>query len=364
MNPTRPYGARIALALAAVGCAAVGDAPAAEEPGLNVRDMKLFRFEFDNDTFVGSDDAFTAGWSIQVHSPMLDEWSPGLERWIGRLPTLSDDDEGERIVRTSWGVTQLIITPDDVTIAAPQLDDAPWAGLLGGYVSWSAYDNRRLAALQVYVGCIGPCSHAEDVQKFVHSNLDFGERPEGWSNQLDDEFLVNLNYEYRRKVWASAARYDSSRLGNDLSVGAQVGIGGFATYAEAWIEYRFGWDIPQGFTKFADPPALGIALDPVYLDPSGPEVEQRRWRFYFNLVARVRSFDEFVATEGGDTQNGGFYPQIVASPGDEQVIVGFHVAKIPLAIHLTYYRYLDDGDVTGVMPTELDWVNLSFERRF
>ena len=53
-------------------------------------------------------------------------------------------------------------------------------------------------------------------------------------------------------------------------MGAQVGIGSFATYAQAWIEYRFGWDIPQGFTKFADPPAFGIALDPVYIDPSGP----------------------------------------------------------------------------------------------
>ena len=46
-----------------------------------------------------------------------------------------------RIARWAWGITQLIITPEDVTIAAPQPDDAPWAGLLGGYVSWAAYDN-------------------------------------------------------------------------------------------------------------------------------------------------------------------------------------------------------------------------------
>jgi hypothetical protein len=346
-----------------IGCAAAGQAPAADQLGTSLRDMKLFRFEFDNDTFVGSDNAFTAGWSVQVHSQLLDEWTPGLADWIGRLPGLGDDGKGGRIARWSWGVTQLIITPNDVMIAAAQPDDAPWAGLFGGYVSWSAYDNERLAALQAYLGCVGPCSGAKEVQTFVHDDLGFGEMPEGWSNQLDNDVLVNLNYEYRRKIWTGSAEYETDRWGRDLSIGTQVGIGSFATYAEAWIEYRFGWDIPRGFTKLPDPPALGIALDPVYLDPTGPQVVQRSWRPYFNVVARVRSVDRFVATEGGDTQNGGYYSPVVSTPGDRQLIVGVHVAKIPLAFHLTYYRYFDD-EVTGVIPSKLDWVNFSFERRF
>jgi hypothetical protein len=197
----------------------------------------------------------------------------------------------------------------------------------------------------------------------VHDDLRFGETPVGWANQLDNDVLFNLNYEYRRKLWAGAAKYETSRWGRDLSVGTQVGIGSFATYAEAWVEYRFGWDIPRGFTKHADPPALGIALDPVYIDPSGPSAVQRSWRPYFNVVARVRSVHEFVATEGGATQNGGFYSPVVMSPGDEQVIVGAHFAKVPLAFHLTYYRYLDDA-VAAAVQSELDWVSLSFERRF
>lgn len=60
----------------------------------------------------------------------------------------------------------------------------------------------------------------------------------------------------------------------------------------------------QGFTKFADPPALGVALDPVYMDPNGPPVE-RRWRAYANVVARVRSVDKFAATRSGQPQDGG-----------------------------------------------------------
>ncbi len=350
------------LAIVALACATMSQA-IGDEPKKDVRDMKLFRFEFDNDTLLDSDDAFSAGWSFQVHSAMLDEWPPGLAGWIGRFPTLGDDGKGGRIVRWSWGITQLIITPTDVMIAAAQPGDAPWAGLLGGHVSWAAYDGRRLAALQMYVGCVGPCSHAESAQKFVHNDLGFGERPEGWPNQLTNRVLVNLNYEYRHKVWTGGAHYETNRWGHDLAVGTQVGVGSFATYASAWIEYRFGWGIPQGFTELADTPALGVTLDPVYFDPSRASPVRRTWKPYFNLVARRRDVQKFAATEGGMTENGEFYQPVVSTPGDKQVIFGVHAAKMPLAFHLTYYHYLDGGAIAAV-PSDLDWVNFSFERRF
>lgn len=323
--------------------------------------MKLFRLEFDDDSFLGSDDGFSAGWSVQVHSPMRGRWAPGLAGWIGRFPGLHDDTAGGRVVRWSWGVTQLIVTPHDVTSAAPQAGDAPWAGLFGGYVSWAAYDNRRLAALQAYVGCVGPCSQADVAQKLVHNDLHLGDAPRGWPNQLDDHILLNLNYEYRRKLWSGRAPDESRRGRKDISVGAQAGIGSFATYAEAWIEYRFGWDLPAGFTELADPPAFGIALDPLYPDEDGPGAPERSWRPYFTIVARLRAIARFAGTESGPTQNGRFYVKVGPAPRDRQVIVGVHFAKLPLAFHLSYYRYFDDAVIGS---SRLDWVNVSFERRF
>lgn len=167
------------LLLLLVCAAAVCQPLRAGELPRNIRDLKLFRFELDDDSFLGSDDAFSAGWSIQVHSPLLDRWPPGLAGWIGRLPGLRVAGDNGRIVRWSWGITQLIVTPRDVTIAAARYGDAPWAGLLGGYGSWAAYDDRRLAAFQAYIGCVGPCSLAENAQKFVHNDLHFGADPKG-----------------------------------------------------------------------------------------------------------------------------------------------------------------------------------------
>lgn len=353
----------LALLMVLIGCAALAPVLAADSPGHNLRDARLFRFEFDNDLLIGSDDAFTAGWSFQVHSPMRDEWKPGLASWIGRLPTLGDDGAGGRIVRSATGVTQLIITPQNILISTAQPDDAPWAGTLGGYVSWTSYDNTRLAALQAYLGCLGPCSHAQEAQTFVHVDLRLGDRPMGWSNQLEDKLLANVNYEYRHKLWTAAERYETNRWGHDLSVGTQFGYGSYATYAEAWIEYRFGWELPPGFTQFADPPALGIALDPIYLDPVRPPSVLRDWRPYFNLVVRRREVEKFAVLQPRRTQNGGFYAPTISTPGEQQLIFGMHFAKLPLAFHLTYYRYFDDGGPSAI-PSTLDWVNFSFEQRF
>ena len=61
-------------------------------------------------------------------------------------------------------------------------------------------------------------------------------------------------------------------------------------------------------------------------------------------------------------ENGGQYEPIISTPGEQQLIAGLHVAKVPLAFHVTYYRYLDES--TTALPSHRDWLNLSFERRF
>src|SRR5262245_35773323 len=229
---------------AAAGAADTGQA--AKDPW----DWKMIRVEFDNDSFIGSDDAFSAGWSLQLHSQLRDEWDRAYASWIGKFPGLGDDGRGDRITRWAYGITQVIITPKDITIEDPQPADAPWAGLLGVTGTWAAYNNRRLAALQVYLGCMGPCSQAEDVQIFIHDNLGLGKHPEGWGNQLSNRALANGNYEYRYKLLANeVADYLPGRFAFDLGVGGQAAVGNLNTSLSVQGEFRFGWGLPMGFTK-------------------------------------------------------------------------------------------------------------------
>lgn len=359
----RPAGLVAACALLALlAAAAIAPAAAADDPPKDFRRLHLFRFEFDNDNFLGSDDAFTAGWSFQVHSPLDDVWGPGYAKWIGRVPGLGDDGQGGRIVRWAVGLNQIILTPADISIEAPQPDDVPWAGILDISLSWSAYDNKRMAALQVLAGCMGPCSGAESVQKFIHEDLGFGEPPQGWDNQLAEKWLGNANYEYRYKIVADEpGEYAPGKFAQDFSVGGQVGLGNLATFVQGQFEYRFGWGVPMGFTKAPDPLGLGIMLDPVYFDPTVPLPNLKPWRMYFTVVGRAARFDRLAPVDGGETVNGLEHPGFDTYPTSKQVLLGLHLSQVPWAFHLTYYRYFDTRNDVDSMS---DWINLSFEYRF
>ena len=337
----------------------------AQGASLDLRNLSVVRFDFDNDVFLGKDNSFTAGWSVQVHSHLNDVWGPGSGKWIGRVPGLGDGGHGGPITRWAVGISQVIITPKNVGIAAPQPNDAPWAGMLGASVSWSAYDNRRMAALQVYAGCMGPCSQAEPVQKFVHGDLGLGPRPRGWDNQLVNHALLNVNYEYRYKLFAVAPdRYfRPGRFAQDLSVGSHVALGTLETLIWGQVEYRFGWGLPLGFTKAPDPPGWGIMLDPVYIDPATPPPSRtRHLRAYVSLMGRVAHVTHMALAEGGKTANGGEQPKLRPYPGRYVTLTGLHVARLPFAVHVTHYRYYRQGR-SGIAGSS-DWINLSFEYRF
>ncbi|HKQ98163.1 MAG TPA: lipid A-modifier LpxR family protein [Candidatus Polarisedimenticolia bacterium] len=337
--------------------------PAAAKPAKDARSLYLFRGEFDNDTFLGSDDNFTAGWSAQIHSRLDDTWHPGYATWIGRVPGLGDDGRGGRVARWAFGIGQMIITPTDVTLETPQPEDAPWAGILTASGSWSAYDNQRLAALQLLVGCMGPCSGGASVQKFIHNNLGIGYPANGWENQLVDQWLGNVNYEYRHKVMTDEPdRYVPGRFGQDLSLGTQAGLGNFARFVWGQVEYRFGWGLPMGFTGAPDPAGLGIMLDPIYVDPAGPRPARNRWRSYFTLVGRAVYLEHFAPADGGETVNGGTHPGLDTEPGQFQALLGYHLGGVPFSFHLTGYHYFAQAE-SGINGSS-DWVNLSFEYRF
>src|SRR5262245_35556740 len=95
------------------GGPAVAGAADPGQPEKDPWDLMMIRFEFDNDSFIGSDDAFSAGWSLQLHSQLRDEWDRAYASWIGKFPGLGDDGRGDRITRWAYGISQAIITPMD-----------------------------------------------------------------------------------------------------------------------------------------------------------------------------------------------------------------------------------------------------------
>jgi hypothetical protein len=338
------------------------DAHAGDSRFMNGADIAMVRFEFDNDSPFGSDDAFTAGWSLQLHSGLTEEWDGPFGSLLAKTNLFGDDDEGGRIVRRSFGLTQLMSSPNDLEIEELQPDEPPYAGVLGIHGSWSAYDNRRLTALQLYVGCMGPCSGAEHVQKFVHNDLGLGEDPQGWDNQLDTEWLGNVNFAWKWKVFAPAEdRYQPGRWANDFAVGGQLGAGNAATYADAQLEYRLGLGLPMGFTHIPDQAPRGVILDPLYVPASERAQPKRAWRGYLSAVLRGIAMDEVIVIDGGRTTNGLHHPGAEDNDTISEALVGLHVGRLGYTFHFTYSRVLTGEE--GI-HSDSAWLNFSFERRF
>lgn len=200
-------------------------------------DLGLFRFNFDNDVVGDTDDFFSAGWSFQFHSRGVENITEQNQGPVGRfvhrvVPGLGPKDGV--IYRQGTSLSQVIQTPSD--LSEPDLieDDVPYAGTLGVARSWSRLNDEALNAFQVYVGVVGPASGAEEMQKFVHNDLGLGEDPLGWDNQLDNEFLVNLNYAFARKV----TRFGKQAVwGGDASWGGSAALGNLFTQVQAGASY-------------------------------------------------------------------------------------------------------------------------------
>jgi len=173
------------------------------------------------------------------------EFLPGVshEDWCSLV--CGGGDNAERAVNTGYALGQNMYTPANVTVAAPQPEDRPWAGLL--YVSRIArasYEEPSLKAqrqdrIEVSLGVVGPASLAGDTQIWWHDTWGFGPL-NGWDNQLKNEPVLQLRYD-------TAVRWPKESGGHaDLIPRVRLNLGNALASADAEVTGRVGWNL-SGF---------------------------------------------------------------------------------------------------------------------
>jgi hypothetical protein len=271
---------RSTLAALAVGLSAVGAAVAANpESALSdaPRQWSL-SLRWENDTFGGSDRFYTDGVSFSLaHTGR--SWLDPVADW---LPW----GEGRRTVGYEFG--QIMVTPSDTTLAVPDPNDRPYAGIL--YVGLSLHVERdnRYHGIKFITGVVGPWSLAEDTQKQVHRWVG-ADLPQGWDYQLHNEPIFNLVYEHRRKYRLLGTPHglalEALPLGN-------VMLGNVLTQGQLGGQLRFGYNVPDDF-------GTTLMRGMVHLPPPRPPADPAapKWGVYFfgggniNLVASNITLD-------------------------------------------------------------------------
>lgn len=194
---------------------------------------------FENDQFFHTDRYYTNG--IQLSDRAAGGARPGwLKLLCGRL-----GGADHALVFTQQNLGQLMYTPTDIDVAAPQPWDHPWGGLLYYQREYwlAAPDRQSLTGVTWQLGVTGRLSLAEQSQKLVHRIIGRPE-PQGWDNQIGGTLAGTGTLERRHAMPALRADWAN---GVQLRTAAywRVALGTVQTYAGAGLLAVLGKELPD-----------------------------------------------------------------------------------------------------------------------
>lgn len=189
----------------------------AAAPRLQGQDLnKMLRLYDDNDglniRFLPTDQAYTNGFRLDLFYTKDHRDHFFLDRWAPKA--------GKESVQTyGWSATQLMFTPDSLTDYDYRPDDYAYSAALYATHSVYAFNPVKHYAIfsELILGVRGPAAGGEASQRFIHHLFRF-ERPHGWSHQLENKFLVNLNMRFEKQLAQWGAHVE-------LSGGTQASAG-------------------------------------------------------------------------------------------------------------------------------------------
>ena len=242
-------------ALAAIG--AQGGTPSVADDAL--LGQGSFNLYFENDLFAETDQDYTNGIRLSLISPDLDSFEQqfidnaqvkSLFQWLN--PKLSmfhpqvpggSDGPGKSSRRVVISIGQTIYTPETINATDLLEDERPYAGWLYLGVAYHARNRNQLRTVGVNLGVVGPAAWGQETQDLIHDLRGF-DKFQGWDNQLENEPGIQLVYEHKDKL---VNQTRGSALGYDLVSHYGGSLGNIATYANAGVEVRTGWRIPDDF---------------------------------------------------------------------------------------------------------------------
>lgn len=233
-----PVSRRLLFGLAAALAALLPASPlhAADVPDAAPWDLRGSEIQIfiENDSFGSTDQYYTNGIKIGGGVP-----AERISKLFTRPPNaLLDAISDGASNHFGLFIGQNLYTPRDITIAAPQPLDRPWAAWSYiGAVAQSVKDDR-LHTVEVDMGFVGAPALGRQVQTFWHEYVVDAAEPKGWGNQIRAEPGLLITYLHKR-------RYGDSN-GIQLVPHAGASIGTIMTLVRAGGILRFG----QNMTGF------------------------------------------------------------------------------------------------------------------
>ncbi|WP_232322012.1 lipid A deacylase LpxR family protein [Photobacterium jeanii] len=238
--------------------AILGSVIIASCPNYALADTKqTVSFSMENDGIVQQDKNYTNGIFLDYASAAskdINQTAPSPFATVASWLPLHDDSwQGWRI-----SLGQQMWTPSDITLTTPQPNERPYAGLLYLDFGVHQFNHQATDKLTLKLGTVGPNSFAEDAQKFVH-RITPSEQPKGWDYQIDNQVIVNLNYEGQRLLHRA-----STPLGRqwEFTGVGRLDVGNFRSEAAIGGMFRWGKNLTDnmGAASFSTSQFSDVAM--------------------------------------------------------------------------------------------------------
>jgi len=209
-----------------------------------------FSFLFYNDTFAGTDKHFTNGMNLSWIDDSFEDvaeiksngYSSYVHSIINAIPLNVTDSSKNHSAGIS--ISQIMVTPEDITKTKPQYDDIPYAGYLSLAFYMFEWDKKSFKEFRMEFGVIGKESGAEFAQKTVHSIVGGAKKPKGWDTQLGTQVTANALFRYGEISWQ---RSSLNTLSMDWFNHFGVQVGNFQTNAFGGTMFRVGDNYVRNF---------------------------------------------------------------------------------------------------------------------
>lgn len=199
------------------------------------------QFSFENDAisiFNKSDDGYSNGLLFAWGETNYNDFeSLKLPDWIRYISDWTYINQGAtKQYAITYGVSQLMYTPDELEASEIVKEDRPYAGSLLWSSKIHSYGNDRSNSLGLTLGIVGPASLAELSQTVIHKIIG-ATTPEGWDHQIDNELVFRVEGEHVERFYTHDF---SGGLSFDTSSYSKAGVGNLYSDIGTGLTVRLG----------------------------------------------------------------------------------------------------------------------------
>jgi hypothetical protein len=243
---------------------------------------------FDNDFITGNDSRYTNGLALAWTSDATGKYRrKNFQRKIMNafsfLPTVNSEGYQNYL---QFVLRMDMYTASNIKLENPPPGDHPYAGVL--YLDTSLLSRSRFAnhQLTLRLGLVGPATGASELQEWIHGIIG-SPIPQGWDTQLNNEPIVNLFYQYSRRLLRHAP---PDRFGYDFSWNGGGGLGNYYIGANVGLMGRLGFRLTD---NYGVTPLLGGAELVVGVPPP-----RKKFQFYVFLSSQAFGVLRWLPTDG------------------------------------------------------------------